>query len=253
MFWLEGLLGDQQVQRAGVSSTLSVSRSASRSSSGALCARHLVRAAPRLCILVRLRGRACHGWEVRERLTLSAFPSNLLSSSGARGAAPEHVSEADRQEMSWLRGLAGRSTRVRAPEARRARQVAADAGGHLPDAAAGLSIPGGGLPVRRAPPAHRRGPRPARAPLPGARLAAPLQRGCPVSAARLPPLRGAAVQALPRGRPVSAARPSCVKVLPVCEEHARSAAGALHECARTDAPRRLRARAVASHAGPAGP
>ena len=58
-------------------------------------------------------------------------------------------------------------------------QVAADAGGHLPAAAAQLSLPGGGLPLRRQAPAHRRGPCPPRTPLPGARPCPPLS--CPFS------------------------------------------------------------------------
>lgn len=52
-------------------------------------------------------------------------------------------------------------------------QVAADAGGDLPAAAARLPLPGGRLPLRCAPPADRRGPCAEGAPIPGVRWGFP--------------------------------------------------------------------------------
>ncbi len=103
MLWLEELLGDQQVQRAGVSST--------HPHPGGLCARHLVRAAPRLCILVRLRGRTCHGCEVRERLTLSALLSASRTSSGAHERRRAGACQRGRQAGGVVAERSGRALR----------------------------------------------------------------------------------------------------------------------------------------------
>jgi len=161
-------------------------------------------------------------------------------SSGARGAAPEHDSKVDRQDMLWLEELGVPSSRVRARlrRAARGRSLLTQEGICLtlqPDfrfLEVAYPYVARRLLTDEDPALRER--------LFQARHAASSPRGCPVFAARLSRFCSAA------DRTGFAARPSCVKVLLLmCEERACRAAGGLHECARTEAPPRLLAHAVA--------